>query len=342
MKRRMSVVLGILLASSALGQEIKVTVSPIPPMVMEKNGELTGFDIEYGNLIAEQTGLSFEYIVVSNRDKLTYVKDGEHEIALAGITMTTKREEFLDFSHPYMHTGLRIAARDEAGWTLMGVLWHPQIYWAFVRFLVCIAIGGVVIWVIERRSDKSNVKSLEDGIQLAHTSASTIGYGEVYPVTRAGKVLCILMFFVGAIMVADVISTMSAIKTTQAIGSEISSVSELSGQVVGTVSNSTSVAALEDLGARVLSDYDNVEQAFMALVLGEVEFVVYDAPAILYAARNRFAGKVVVVGPMFEPQDYGIAMTPGSEYKEKINQAILSIAGDGRYNELYVKWFGEK
>jgi ABC-type amino acid transport substrate-binding protein len=47
-----------------------------------------------------------------------------------------------------------------------------------------------------------------------------------------------------------------------------------------------------------------------------------------------------MVGEMFKPEPYGIALALGSPYREMINQATLAIYTDGTYQELTQKWFG--
>jgi len=46
-----------------------------------------------------------------------------------------------------------------------------------------------------------------------------------------------------------------------------------------------------------------------------------------------------VVGPLFRPEKYAIAVAEGSALRKPINEALLAIHDDGTYEELYARWF---
>jgi ABC-type amino acid transport substrate-binding protein len=67
--------------------------------------------------------------------------------------------------------------------------------------------------------------------------------------------------------------------------------------------------------------------------------MVFDAPTLQYLAAKRGNGVLRVVGPIFAPQKYGIAVADGSPLRKQINKALLEMVEDGRYRALYNKWF---
>jgi polar amino acid transport system substrate-binding protein len=52
------------------------------------------------------------------------------------------------------------------------------------------------------------------------------------------------------------------------------------------------------------------------------------------------SGKLHVVGPVFNPEAYGIALPQGSPLREDINRTLLEIREDGTYEKLRIKYFG--
>jgi polar amino acid transport system substrate-binding protein len=48
---------------------------------------------------------------------------------------------------------------------------------------------------------------------------------------------------------------------------------------------------------------------------------------------------VGVVGPIFRPEKYGIAVANGSPLRKRINEALLAMFSDGAYERLYATWF---
>jgi ABC-type amino acid transport substrate-binding protein len=75
------------------------------------------------------------------------------------------------------------------------------------------------------------------------------------------------------------------------------------------------------------------------LVRGEVQAVVFDAATLQYWAARQGKGLVQVVGPIFRPQKYAIAVPVGSALRKQINRALLEIYTDGTYERIYSAWF---
>ena len=68
--------------------------------------------------------------------------------------------------------------------------------------------------------------------------------------------------------------------------------------------------------------------------------VFYDAPNVGYFAQTKGKGRVKTVGPLYEGQQYGLALVEGSEWLDDVNEALASMKEDGTYDEIYKKWFG--
>jgi ABC-type amino acid transport substrate-binding protein len=83
-----------------------------------------------------------------------------------------------------------------------------------------------------------------------------------------------------------------------------------------------------------------IGEAYDMLARGSVQAVVYDAPVLRYYAAHAGKGQVQVVGPIFKPEKYGIALPPGSALRKPINEALLELMQDGAYAEIHDKWFG--
>gem|GEM_PF-2585280 len=49
---------------------------------------------------------------------------------------------------------------------------------------------------------------------------------------------------------------------------------------------------------------------------------------------------LVVLGAVFNPEDYGIALPNDSPLRESINRALLALKEDGTYDRSEQFWFG--
>ena len=84
---------------------------------------------------------------------------------------------------------------------------------------------------------------------------------------------------------------------------------------------------------------DTFDDLIRSLKAETVDAVVYDAPALMYIAKND--STIKVVGEMFDEQKYGVAFPQGTQnrYKEIFNIAILEMQQSGEYQKIYNKWF---
>ncbi len=86
---------------------------------------------------------------------------------------------------------------------------------AFV-YLMAMAVGvvffcGIIIYFIESPHEDSEIKTIVDAIWYATATVTTVGYGDVVPVTQEGRIMGIVMMFVGIFIFALIISRLGAI-----------------------------------------------------------------------------------------------------------------------------------
>ena len=117
---------------------------------------------------------------------------------------------------------------------------------------------------------------------------------------------------------------------------------DLEGKKVGTKIGSTSYDYLvKNLEADDgVTPYPGSSDMYMALMSRSIDAVFYDAPNVGYFARTKGEGKVKTVGPLYEGQQYGIALKNGSEWVDDVNDALAAMKEDGTYKTIYEKWFG--
>jgi ABC-type amino acid transport substrate-binding protein len=330
--------------------ELRVGISPFTPFVILDGEKPTGVSIDIWRILAGETGIRYDFIVCKGvGDKLQRLKDGGIDIAIGGITITEAREKFLDFTHPVYHTGLDILIPISNRPTLIALIsslftGHKTIF--FGGLLVLIIIAGHIIWIVER-SSKQRATSFHrnyfpgvfEGMYWALITASTIGYGDKVPKRWIGRILTAVIIITFLPLFGYFIAQLSSDLTMQNLKININGPQDLRGRTVGVVRGTTSQDYMQKEPAYV-DAFDSVEDAFEALLKGSVDAVVYDAPNLLYYANDKGKGKVSVVGKLFEPQDYGIALPEGSPLRERINRALLRMVESDELENVKKKWFG--
>jgi len=124
---------------------------------------------------------------------------------------------------------------------------------------------------------------------------------------------------------------------------DIKSVEDLKGKVVGTKTGATSYDFIESIeGVKQNKPFPNITDAYMTLEQGGVDAAVHDAPNVLYYIKTKGEGSVKSVGKIMDGQQYGIAFPKGSELRDVVDEELQGMMDDGTYDAIYEKWFGKK
>jgi ABC-type proline/glycine betaine transport system substrate-binding protein/ABC-type amino acid transport substrate-binding protein len=330
---------------------LRVVTQRSEPFVIYQDGEYHGFSIELWEKIAHKLGLKYEIYGVNTIAKLLDdVKRGAADVAVAGIGITSKREQVLDFSHSYFESGLQILVPKVSG-SLPGdilskvaaILLSRKLLIGVAVFLFVLLIAAHIIWVLERRHNPQFSESYPQGlwqsIWWAVVTVTTVGYGDKTPKGAIGRLFALFWILAGYFVFAYFTASVSSTATVQKLHGTINGPEDLFGKRVATVQKSTAAEYLAAQGMQTI-ELENVEKGFSLLETGKVDAVVYDAPVLQHYASKKGKGKVQVVGLMFKEKNYGIALPRKSDLRDRINVALLQLEESGAYEEVNKKWFG--
>lgn len=80
----------------------------------------------------------------------------------------------------------------------------------FVVSILVIGSSGVGIYLIESPHEDAQITNLIDAFWWASATVTTVGYGDVVPVTEVGRILGIGLMFVGISIIGVFISALGA------------------------------------------------------------------------------------------------------------------------------------
>ena len=80
---------------------------------VDENGEYQGYDVYFGNRIAEDLGVEVEYVPVEAASRVEYLVSNKVDIILANFTVTEERKEKVDFTLPYMKVALGVVSSED-------------------------------------------------------------------------------------------------------------------------------------------------------------------------------------------------------------------------------------
>ncbi len=329
--------------------KIKVAINEFPPLIINRDGKYTGFEIELWEAIAREAKISFEYKKYDFFKIIPLIAKKKIDVGLSGITINEEREKIIDFSHATLNSGLLIlisASQDRVSIknTLKSFLGaSKRLLGPLFLIAIFVLIFGHIFWFFEKDSGtftQGYYPGIIQSFWLVVCTMTTEGFDEFAPHTVAGKITIVFELFAGigifSLMIGEIAAFISENKTKSIINSP----KDLAQKTVATVKGTTSIKMLAGLGAKIVP-VEKIEEAYQKLAENKIDAIVYDAPAIIHYAENEGRGKFNITGSVFEKQTYGIAFQSKSPLRDKTNQVILKLKESGQYAKIYKKWFGE-
>ena len=331
----------------------RVATHPVPPLVMDEDGRLRGFSIDLWNAVARELGVRTAYVRVDDLPALfAAVSDGRADLAIAAVSITAERERRFDFSVTMLETGLRIAVRAEPDATgsataraLRALLSDAAFLQVLLGLAALILAVAALVWWLERRHPGGMAARSGPARGFAHVVwwalSSLAAQAEEMPRSPLARAVTVVWLFTCIALVAWFTAGLTSTATVERLRGAVNGPQDLPGKRVGTVADTTSVAYLADHFATPVS-FATLEAACAALQAGTVAAVVYDAPALGYYATRPGHEALRLVGGAFNRQSYGILFPANDPRRKRVNQALLGLREDGRYDEIYGRWFGSE
>lgn len=342
-----AVLAGLTGAKPAQAQDGALTFLTIerPPFAFEQDGEAAGFSIDLMYQIAGELGQEVVFEFVDEfPTMLDAVRRAEVDGAISNISITSEREEDMDFSRPIFGSGLQVMIAGGAStvsvWDV--VLRWQLLIWVLLAFGVLFGLG-MLMWALERRNQAYFDLKAKDAMFPSFWWALNLvingGFEVTVPRSVLGRVLGVAMVMSSLFIVSIFVANITAAMTVEAITGNIRSLDDLRGRSVGTTLGSTSSAFLDDRDVAhvTFADLQDLLRNFEA---GELEAVVFDGPILAHYLKDNPGVEGYLLERLFRPEDYGIALPQGSTLREPINRTLLRFEETGRYDALKEAWFG--
>lgn len=344
-------VLGCFVVDGALAQvtsKKKVVTLEFEPFVVKKDERFTGFVIELWEDLAAKLQIDYEIYEAHTTPKLLQeVSSGIADYGVGGTSITYEREKIIDFSHSFFHTGLQILVLDNArpsfiNW--LSAIFSLNLLYGFGAFLLLIFLSANMVWVCERHSNPDEfpgnyLEGIWEAFWWSAVTITTVGYGDKSPKSRLGRTIALVWMIAGIFLIANFTATVTASLTMQQIKGPINGPEDLIGKRVATHIGASAADYLKTQRLTLIES-EHINDAYNALLSGDVDAVVYDSAALLHFAKEKGQGKVKVVGPIFREKGYGIVFPKNSADRERFNQVLLQYKESGEFKELYHRWFG--
>lgn len=339
--------------ASPAGGKIKIVTRNLEPFSFEKDGRRAGYAAELWAQLAREMKLDYEVQVVgSAQEIIDALQNKAADVGVGAISVTSKREEVIDFSQPFYESGLQVLVSAASGsfadnlFAIVKNLFNLELIGAFLLLMAAMFLISHLVWKFEHRINSDMwPKEYKSGIwESFWWTISTLlvgGADNKGPVGVGGRIVAIVWMLSATVLVSLLTASFTTTLTINTLKGDINGPADLPGRKVATVKGSTAENWLTVKGAKVVPLAD-AAACIEALKKEEVNAVVYDAPVLKYEAGKLHDDKLQVVGPVFERQNYAFALQQDSPLRERLNQALLKLTEQGVGAELRQKFFGEE
>ncbi|XP_029285434.1 glutamate receptor, ionotropic, N-methyl D-aspartate 2B, b isoform X2 [Cottoperca gobio] len=289
-------------------------------------------------------------------------------MAVGSLTINEERSEVIDFSVPFIETGISVMVSRSNGTVSPSAFLEPfsADVWVMM-FVMLLLVSAVAVFVFEYFSPVGYNRCLADGREPGGPSF-TIGkaiwllWGLVFnnsvpvqnPKGTTSKIMVSVWAFFAVIFLASYTANLAAFMIQEEYVDQVSGLSDKKFQKpnefsppfrFGTVPNGSTERNIRnnyrDMHTYMTSFHQkNVDEALYSLKSGKLDAFIYDAAVLNYMAGRDEGCKLVTIGSgkVFASTGYGIAIQKGSGWKRAVDLAILMLFGDGDMEEFEAMW----
>uniref|UniRef100_A0A8C2G4G5 Glutamate receptor n=1 Tax=Cyprinus carpio TaxID=7962 RepID=A0A8C2G4G5_CYPCA len=343
------------------------------------NDRFEGFCIDLLKELASIMGFSYEIHLVPDGkyglqdDKgqwngmIKELMEHRADLAVAPLTITFMREKAIDFSKPFLNTGISILYRRPNG-TNSGFFsfMNPMTPDIWVYILLAYLGVSCVLFVIARFSpyewyDAHPCNPGSDVVENNFTLLNSFWFGvgslmqqgsELMPKALSTRIIGGIWWFFTLIIISSYTANLAAFLTVERMDSPVDSADDLAKQTkieYGVVKDGATmsffkksrVSTFEKMWAFMSSRQStsfvkSIEDGIQRVLKSDYALLM-ESTTIEYVTRRNC--NLTQVGGIIDSKGYGIGTPKGSPYRDKITIAILSILEDGRLHMLKEKWW---
>ncbi|KAG0531339.1 hypothetical protein BDA96_04G015000 [Sorghum bicolor] len=275
------------------------------------------------------------------------VVDNDFDAAVGDIVITMSRTKTVDFTQPFIESGLVILAPIKK---------HITSSWAFLQPFTlgmwCVTglsflVVGAVIWILEHRiNDEFRGSPRQQIITIVWFSFSTLFFAHrENTMSTLGRGVLIIWLFVVLIIQSSYTASLTSILTVQQLDTSIRGIDDLKesdypiGFQVGSFAEDYMVKELNISRSRLKalgSPEEYAENLKLGPKKGGVMAIVDERPYVELFLSTYC--KIAVAGSDFTSTGWGFAFPRDSPLQVDLSTAILTLSENGELQRIHDKW----
>ncbi|XP_028453017.1 LOW QUALITY PROTEIN: serine/arginine repetitive matrix protein 2-like [Perca flavescens] len=338
-----------------------------------------GFCIDVLKRLAKIVGFTYDLYLVTNgrhgknidgewNGMVGEVVSNRADMAIGSLTINEERSEVVEFSVPFVETGISVMVSRSNGTVSPSAFLEPYspAVWVMM-FVMCLSVVAVTVFIFEFFSPVGYNRSLQSA-KKSGGSKFTIGksvwllwalvFNNSVPVENprgtTSKIMVLVWAFFAVIFLASYTANLAAFMIQEEYIDTVSGLSDKKFQQpaeqypplrFGTVPNGSTEENIRSNYPNmhqymIRNNQKGVEEAIENLKTGKLDAFIYDAAVLNYMARKDEGCKVMTIGSgkVFATTGYGIALHKNSRWKRPLDLALLQLVGDDEIDMLERLW----
>ncbi|KAL2459910.1 Glutamate receptor 3.2 [Abeliophyllum distichum] len=282
----------------------------------------------------------------SYTELVSMITSNVFDAAVGDIAIVTNRTKIVDFTQPYIDSGLVVVVPvqklNSSAWAFMRPF-TPLMWGVTAAFFL---IVGAVVWILEHRmNDEFRGPPKKQLITILWFGFSTMFFSHrENTVSSLGRMVLIIWLFVVLIINSSYTASLTSILTVQQLSSSIKGIeslitsSDLIGFQVGSFAENYLREELNIAKSRLVP-LGSPEEYADALERGSVTAVVDERPYVdLFLSKYcRFQ----IVGQEFTKSGWGFAFPRDSPLAVDMSTAILMLSENGELQKIRDRWLNK-
>ncbi|XP_035668386.1 glutamate receptor ionotropic, kainate 1-like [Branchiostoma floridae] len=357
-----------------------VTILEAPYMMKKENDkgehEFSGFVKDIVDKLSENMRFDYEMYVVRDGTYGTLTEngtwtgligeviEGRADVAFAPVTISSEREQVVDFTNPFMDLGAGLLLKKPVteGTNVFAFL---EPFRSTVWFSILGAIFGVAIllYVTSKLRYRCNVgkDDYDNDAKFNFTNSLWLTYwsivrkgGEPAPRSLPSRILAGAWWFFTLIVISTYTANLTAFLTVKRLVSPIKSIDDLAGQtaIQYSVTEGTFLYSFFKSQEGTGSVYERMwytmkaNDRFPPTSMKGVDMVrsshfalIEETPFLEYTVRTDEGCELMLLGKPFLFKGYGFSTKRGSPLKKPLSVGILKLQETGYMSELRDRWW---
>ncbi|KAL1560782.1 glutamate receptor 3.4-like isoform X1 [Salvia divinorum] len=276
------------------------------------------------------------------------VVQDKYDAAVGDVTITTNRTRLVDFTQPYMDSGLVVVAPMQKVKSSPWAFLKPFTWQMWAVTGVFFLFVGTVVWILEHRMNAEfRGPPSQQLVTVFWFSFSTMFFSHrENTVSTLGRLVLILWLFIVLVINSSYTASLTSILTVQQLSSRIQGIDSL-------------ISSWEPIGIqdgsfvyRYLVDDLNIAESRLRVLKGEDEYIralergpsgggvaaiIDELPYVeLFLSNTRC--RFTTVGQEFTKSGWGFAFQRDSPLAVDLSTTILQLSENGELQRIHDKW----